>query len=470
MIPGKLMIFVASLSAMLFLEPFNPEGGPRATSADPLLPHVLPEMETPDFWIGKLSHPDRLLLDAEEIQRMNDRNVKSPDFYLFSVKDLQETYTRNELLALFEEDLQGFGPTDEIRYGEQGRPLGESFWANLKRNFNQESLRENNPLRFGLIVNRTDLRVFPTDEPSMKSPSDDEFDRFQHSSVSPGSLVGIYHVSRDRKWAYIQTHFVRGWVHAMDVAIAKQKRDALDYAESRDRLVMTGSYVKTFADPSLRRVVFSAPMGASFPILNPHEKAATSGSLYVLRIPSRDRNGRLSFGKGYIPKTADVHHGFLPYTQENVARQAFKMLHEPYGWGDKLGGRDCSKFMMDLFSTFGIVLPRNSKYQAMIGKDLGAVEGKDLQEKLKVLNRAIPLVTLVRLPGHITLYLGKHEERHYVIHSLWGVETTGPEGPVVERVARVVVSDLSLGESGPRGSLLDRATDIRSIERNGPTP
>jgi len=106
----------------------------------------------------------------------------------------------------------------------------------------------------------------------------------------------------------------------------------------------------------------------------------------------------------------------------------------------------------------------------LIGKDLGAVEGKDLQEKLKVLDRAVPMVTLVRMPGHITLYLGRHDGRHYAIHSLWGVETAGPEGPVVERIARVVVSDLSLGESGPRGSLLDRATDIRSIERNGDAP
>jgi hypothetical protein len=303
-------------------------------------------METPDFWIGKLIHPDRKVLDAEEIQRMNDRNVKSPDFYLFSVKDLQETYTRKELVALFEEDLEGFGPTDEIRYGKQGRPLGESFWANLKSNLNQKSLREKNPIRFGLIINRTDLRVFPTDEPSMKSLPDDEFDRFQHSSISPGSLVGIYHVSRDRRWAYIQTHFVRGWVHAMDVAIAKQKRDALDYAESRDRLVMTGSYVKAFADPSLKRVVFAAPMGASFPILNPHEKQPRWLLFTSLEFRYVTRTD-VCLSEGYIAKTADVHHGFCPTPQVNVARQAFKMLHEPYGWGDRLGGRDCSKFMMD---------------------------------------------------------------------------------------------------------------------------
>jgi hypothetical protein len=80
---------------------------------------------------------------------------------------------------------------------------------------------------FGLIVRRTDLRVFPTDEPSMDAPNNDGFDRFQHSSASPGSLVGIYHFSKDQKWVYVQTFFVRGWVHKVDLAIAKEKKEAL---------------------------------------------------------------------------------------------------------------------------------------------------------------------------------------------------------------------------------------------------
>jgi hypothetical protein len=54
------------------------------------------------------------------------------------------------------------------------------------------------------------------------------------------------------------------------------------------------------------------------------------------------------------------------------------MLHEPYGWGELGGGRDCSRLIMDVFDSFGIVMPRNSKFQAMLGKSLGEVEGKTI--------------------------------------------------------------------------------------------
>ena len=90
---------------------------------------------------------------------------------------------------------------------------------------------------FGLIVKRTDIRVFPTDEPSMSSPDRYEFDRFQHSSISPGSPVGIYHFSKDKGWAYVQTCFIRGWVRSRDLAIAKERKEVIDYEEAKERLV-----------------------------------------------------------------------------------------------------------------------------------------------------------------------------------------------------------------------------------------
>ena len=139
------------------------------------------------------------------------------------------------------------------------------------------------------------------------------------------------------------------------------------------------------------------------------------------------------------------------------------MLHHPYGWGDTLGGRDCSRFIMDLFRTFGILMPRNSKEQARVGVDLGPVDEKPVQEKRKILDRSIPLATTVRLPGHIMLYLGKDKGKHYVIHSIWGVLKSGKASPSLQKIGKAVVSDLSLGEKGPNGSLLDRITDIRMI-------
>ena len=116
---------------------------------------------------------------------------------------------------------------------------------------NQESVQKNDRMSFALIVKQTDIRVFPTDEPCMSTPNNEEFDRFQHSSISVGSPVGIYYFSQDQKWAYVQTQFIRGWIHKHDLAIAKEKVEVADYEEAKNRLVVTGNFVTVFVDPSV---------------------------------------------------------------------------------------------------------------------------------------------------------------------------------------------------------------------------
>jgi len=449
---------IISFSIALF---FSSGPIPKLLGANPLPPHVSPSMEKPEFWTKKVQKPTHLLLKPEQIQRMNEENLKKQDLLLCRVKDLKQEWTREEFLALLREDWQGFGDKGEIRFGREGRPLGKSFWEELRKNFNSESIQEQNRILYGLIVKRADIRVFPTDELSLSSP-EQEFDRFQHSMISPGALVGIYHFSKDDLWAYIQTGFIRGWVHKDRLAIAKEKIEALDYDEAKDRLVITGSFVRVFYDPSFQQEAFVAQMGASFPLPG-SEGQGMDGQSYTIKIPFREKDGQLTFRNGYIPKGEDVHLGYLPFIQMNIAKQAFKMLDQPYGWGEMSGGRDCSRFIMDLFAPFGILMPRNSMLQAKVGIDLGQIEGKALKEKRKVLDRAVPFVTTLRLPGHIMLYLGKYRGRWYVIHSLWGYQKKGEAGPSLEKVARVVVSDLSLGGSGPNGSLFQRLTDIRFI-------
>jgi hypothetical protein len=309
---------------------------------------------------------------------------------------------------------------------------------------------------YALVVKRTDIRVFPTDEPSLSSPNNEEFDRFQHSSISSGSPIGIYHFSKGNEWAYVQTSFIRGWIHTKDLAIAKEKHEVTDYEEAQDRLVVTGNFINVFGDSSLQKIVFLAQMGDIFPLLSTPGETNITNSFYIIQIPSNDANGQLIFRKGYIRADEDVRRGFLPYTQENVARQSFKMLNHPYDWGDRLGGRDCSRFIMDLFKTFGILMPRNSREQANVGLDLG-----------KSLNQAIPLATILRVPGHIMLYLGNNKGKYYIIHSILGTQDIGKSGIILEKIGKVVVSDLSLGRSGPHGSLLHRLTGIRFIgEKN----
>jgi hypothetical protein len=436
---------------------------PQALAASSLLPNVIPEMERPEFWIKKIKHPMNLLLTPEKIHKMNQENLDRQDLHLCRINDLKEDWSKEEILSLLMEDWKNFGRTGEVRYGKSKMPLGESFWNGLRNNLNQESLREKIRMLYGLIAKKTDIRVFPTNELSMNTPDQDEFDRFQHSSLSVGSPIGIYHFSKDQEWAYVQTQFTRGWVRAHDLGMAQEKAEVVDYEKTKDRLVVTGNFINVFADPSLQKIAFLAQMGDSFPLLSIPGESKSTNPFYVIQIPAREDNGVLTFRKGYIRADGDVHRGFLPYTQENVARQALKMLHHPYGWGDLSGGRDCSRFIMDLFGTFGILMPRNSKEQAMVGMDLGRVEGKSVKEKRERLDQSIPLVTILRLPGHIMLYLGKDKGKHYVIHSIWGVQKRGKSGLVSEKIGKIVVSDLNLGKSGPHGSLLDRMTDIRII-------
>ncbi len=418
-----------------------------ASGAD-RLPLVSPKMETSGFWIRKIKNPDRLLLGSEQIQKMNEENLRRQDLYLWRIKDLKEEWSREEILALLQEDRDGF---ESIR---NGNPFSEPFPNDAKRNLNSEGLGEKNRMRLALTVRPTDIRFFPTDRALTNLSGEDGLDRLQHSTVSPGSPVGVYHFSRDGLWAYVQTRFVRGWVHASDLSVAEDRDEVVAYEEAADRLVVTGSSVDVFGDPSARRPIFSAQMGTSFPFLG-------KGRYYAIKVPFRETSGRLIFREGSIPADADVHRGFLPYTQRNLATQAFKMLHQPYAWGDKSGGRDCSRFIMDLFASFGITLPRNSMYQAKVGIPFPGVETKTLKEKEAILDRATPLATTIRLPGHIMLYLGRDGGKYYVIHSILGVTENGKSGPVYHKIGKVIVSDLRLGETDR--TLLHRSTDIQVI-------
>ena len=420
-------------------------------------------MEDPLFWISKIKNPNRLLLTPSEIQKMNEENLKKQDLLLCKVKDMKEEWTGEEILAFLKEDWEGFGKADQVRYGKQGIPLDDSFWNALKENINQVALKEKNRLPFGLTIKRTDVRVFPTEELSISTPTHYEFDLFQHSAIAPGSLVGIYHFSRDKLWVYVQTSFIRGWIRTKDLAMAKGKNDAFGQGEIKEPLVITGNFVRIFANPLFKQPAFSAQMGTTFHILHLPARAKTSKPHYTIRIPFREDDGRLTFRNGYIPADEDVHYSFLPYTQKNLAQQAFKMLHQPYGWGEMSGGRDCSRFIMDIFNTFGILMPRNSNLQARMGIPLGAFEGKTIEEKKKILDRAVPLATLLRMPGHIMLYLGKHEEKHYAIHSIWGIQKRGSSGIQTQKIGKVAVTDLNLGKDGPNGSLLHRLTEIQLI-------
>ena len=159
-----------------------------------------------------------------------------------------------------------------------------------------------------------------------------------------------------------------------------------------------------------------------------------------------------------------------PFTRRALLTEAFSLLGAPYGWGGKDGGYDCSRFLLELFGRFGIDLPRHSTRQAKAGTfsvDVSKVQ--DLNEKRLLLEAAARRgVALLHFPGHIMMYLGTTEEgvpmvMHAFSEYLTPCDGTGLE--TVNRVDRVAISDLSLGERSSRTDFLSRTTHITVIGR-----
>ena len=79
--------------------------------------------------------------------------------------------------------------------------------------------------------------------------------------------------------------------------------------------------------------------------------------------------------------------------------------------------------LMDIYSSFGILLPRNSSKQGAVGKviDLSKLDDASKIEMIK--EKAIPFETFLYKQGHIVLYVGIYNNKIIVFHNKWGIKT-----------------------------------------------
>ncbi|MRR38372.1 hypothetical protein EG829_27740, partial [bacterium] len=223
-------------------------------------------------------------------------------------------------------------------------------------------------------------------------------------------------------------------------------------------LVATASMGPVYTNAAFTSHAVTIPMGTRLPFVDKTERH------YAVTLPWRAPDGALRFVTGYIRRDADVSIGFLPYTPRNVYQQLFKLEGTPYGWGDLFDGRDCSRLVMDVFSTFGFNMPRNSSRQAAFNiagrKDTKGLSEKD---KISILRNLGYRPALLYMPGHIMILLGVIDGKVYAIHSAWALRESRILGERTVMAGRVVVSDIS-GGSGARGSLLKRVTAITPLD------
>jgi hypothetical protein len=269
--------------------------------------------------------------------------------------------------------------------------------------------------------------------------------------------VAIFHRSKDGEWLYVQAPYVRGWVKAKSIAIFSDRDSVEKMVKRKQFLVVTGESVSIFSDAARTKVNQRASTGTILPLAEKNE------SSYIVYMPTRKSDGTVSIGRGYVSLKSDVREQFPAFTQRNIIRQAFKLMGQRYGWGGMYNGRDCSGFTHDVFLSMGVDMPRDSNDQGMLGTQLGFFEPyEDESGKLKALESATEAITLLRMPHHMMLYIGRVGEEFYVIHSTWA-ERISKDSDTKNRINQVVVSDLTLNGKSYVGSLFDRIVSMNEV-------
>ncbi|MDZ7762160.1 MAG: SH3 domain-containing protein [Desulfovermiculus sp.] len=337
-------------------------------------------------------------------------------------------------------------------YAAQGLPYPEGWWTSLRANAHQNGFPSMN--RAGITVRTAHLRVLPTQEPVFFNPDQAgqgyPFDMMQNSVLWTNTPVQVVHRSRDKAWLLVETGWVFGWVRADDVAwVDEDQRERLEncrlLAVTRDKVSLmdnNGSF------QSMARI------GTLLLALDETQNG------YHIAFPARGEGGQAVIRSALVDSEA-VSPFPLELSAKRVAGLAGQMMGQVYGWGGLYARRDCSAGMRDLFTPFGLWLPRNSSQQAQAGRVLDLSDFSAQEKEEFILEHGVPFMTLLWKPGHIMLYIGRYENRAAVWHILWGVKTKGlwaGEGRHV--VGRTVVTSLRPGNelnnlARPEGLLIN---------------
>jgi hypothetical protein len=292
-------------------------------------------------------------------------------------------------------------------YKADGRPWRQEEWDMLARKAGLAAFPSRQA--YAVTLRNTDLREMPTHEPRFAKPTpdaiSDPFDYFQYSLLPPGTPLFIAHTTPDGRWHYVECPVAGGWVDTQDIAPIN--------AEFR-RAYRTGRYAAIVRD-NVSLAENSAGTGAVFPV----KEGSSSGG--ILRVLFPVRNGpQAALGEAALgPEDAVLKP--MPLTPGNIARIGNAMMGRHYGWGGMFGNRDCSALTRDIFTPFGLWLPRNSAAQARVGSACPLDGMSPGDKEALILDRGVPFASLVAARGHIMLYIGKYRGRAAVFHSVWGI-------------------------------------------------
>src|SRR5690606_20033299 len=98
--------------------------------------------------------------------------------------------------------------------------------------------------RYGRIVQRADLRAFPSRLRGFRTDDDTDIDRFQESGVFPGTPVVIAHASADGLWWFVVSPRYAAWIEKQYIAIGSAEQ-VFGYVDKTPYRIVTGASVRS---------------------------------------------------------------------------------------------------------------------------------------------------------------------------------------------------------------------------------
>ncbi|MCP3660244.1 MAG: hypothetical protein GY830_08040 [Bacteroidetes bacterium] len=294
----------------------------------------------------------------------------------------------------------------------------------------------------GIIIKNTYLRSIPCITPHFKdwtTPGQGfPFDNYQISYLHAFQPIYIIHKDKKRDWAFVITNqYSVGWIQSKDIAFVDEQ---FIRSWKKNKYIIPlnddiGIYNKNF-----NRYLISSRIGQLLPFLK-----ETNDNYEVLTCDIKD-NG---YAKIINSKIAKLNSKPFPLTltESNISKQINILMNKPYGWGGLFGFRDCTELLRDIFGTFALFLPRNSRWQKESGSKIYLGNLSDEEKAKLIIKRGIPFMTLVYYPGHIMLYIGQKNGVPYVFNTIWALKTKDLfKGEDRAIIGKSLIMPLNIGE------------------------
>jgi len=411
------------------------------------LPYVSAEMAEPSFW----SDDSEVLMTWDEIMVQNELNINASGTNMFDLKNHKETVNGVSLNS----GLKSSSKADSKYYlgwtylGEDTLAT-EKDWEPIIENTQNPDARMEQEVLYAIAVKRSELRTFPTPLPIWDDLADKDFDYQYLASIRVNEPLVITSVSADGKYYAAKNVCCSGWIAASDVAICKDKEEwlsAWDIAPENS-LVVYGD--KVYTETSIIGAKTSELMLTMGTVLeladitDPNvlidNRAAYQN--YAVWVPVRNEDGSYDKKLTLIPQREKVNVGYLPLTEANIMDVSFNELGKTYGWGGSLMSDDCSGYARNVYKCFGLELARNGTWQAAMPVVKVSMSNMCLEEKEMFID-ALPAGALLYFSGHEMIYLGKSDDRYFVVSAVGSIMRPGGDS-VKQRIRGTIINTLDI--------------------------